>query len=151
MELTSSVFRPGESIPSKFTCEGPDVSPPLAWDDPPAGTRSLALLCEDPDAPMGMWVHWVLWGLAPEARQLPEAVPSDAEVLGGAKQGTSDFGRLGYGGPCPPPGGPHRYFFKLYALDSELDLAPGASRADLLDAMEGHILAEASLMGRYQR
>ena len=117
----------------------------------PAGTKSLILICDDPDAPVGTWVHWVLFGLSTDTRELPEGVPADGEVLGGAKHGRNDFGNLGYGGPCPPPGPAHRYFFKLYAVDSEPMLNVGATKAEVLQAIEGHILAEAQLMGRYGR
>lgn len=149
--LTSSAFKEGETMPVRHTCCGPDVSPPLTWPHPPAGTRSMALLCEDPDAPRGLWVHWVLWGLPADSTSLPEAVAKDKTLKGGALQGKNDFGRIGYGGPCPPPGKPHRYFFRIYALDRLLDLKPGATRSDLLKAMEGHILAEGELMGRFAR
>ncbi len=151
IKLTSPAFKEGESIPSKFTCEGSDVSPPLEWTDLPEGAKSLALICDDPDAPMGTWVHWVLYGLSPDTTNLPEAVPADEAIEGGAKQGKNGFKRIGYGGPCPPPGKPHRYFFKLYALDAELDLKPGASKKDLKKAMKGRILDQGQLMGRYQR
>ncbi|RJP20395.1 MAG: YbhB/YbcL family Raf kinase inhibitor-like protein [Candidatus Abyssobacteria bacterium SURF_5] len=151
MQIKSSAFEEGGTIPKKYTCEGQDVSPPLSWSDPPNGTKSLALIADDPDAPMGTWVHWVLYGLAPDVTRLSEGVPPDNEVLGGARQGRNDFGNIGYGGPCPPPGRPHRYYFKLYALDMKLSLAPGARKAELLKAMEAHILAEGQLMGRYGR
>lgn len=151
LQVSSSAFQPGEMIPVKHTCDGPDLSPPLQWTAPPGGTKSLALICDDPDAPVGTWVHWVLYGLSPETTSLPEAVPKDKIVLGGARQGMNDFRRIGYGGPCPPPGAPHRYFFKLYALDSSLDLEPGLTKQQLLDAMKGHILAQGQLMGKYKR
>ena len=149
-ELTSTAFGPEESIPSVFTCDGRDVSPPLQWTDPPQGTQSFALISDDPDAPMGTWVHWVLFNLPAEVRALPEAVAPDAELADGSRHGTSSFRRLGYGGPCPPSG-THRYFFKLYALDTVLDLPSGANKKQLLEAMEGHILAQVELMGRYAR
>lgn len=151
IELTSSVFKEGEPIPSKFTCEGPDVSPPLEWTNVPEGAKSLALICDDPDAPMRTWVHWVLYGLSPATTSLPEAVPADEIIAGGAAQGKNDFKRIGYGGPCPPPGKSHRYFFKLYALDAELDLKPRAAKKDLENAVKGHILAQGQLMGIYKR
>jgi len=151
IELTSSAFRDGASIPVKHTCDGEDVSPPLEWSGAPEGTKSLALICNDPDAPMKTWVHWVLYDIPASETQLPEGVPKEESVLEGAKQGTTDFGRIGYGGPCPPPGKPHRYYFKLYALDTVLNLAPGASEKDLLRAMDGHVLAEGQLMGTYKR
>ena len=151
IRLTSPAFQAGQPIPSRYTADGADVSPPLSWSGVPEGTRSLALVCDDPDAPRGTWVHWVLYGLPPTVTELPEGVPADPTTPQGAKQGTNDFGRLGYGGPAPPPGKPHRYFFKIYALDIVPDLAPGASKQELLSAMEGHILAQGELMGTYKR
>lgn len=150
IRLTSTAFTDGGTIPKKYTCDGADVSPPLAWDNVPEGTKSFALICDDPDAPMGTWVHWVLFNLPADTRNLPEAVPPDKELSNGARQGTNDFRKIGYGGPCPPSG-THRYYFKLYALDTLLDLPAGASKAQLLKAMEGHVLAEGQLMGRYSR
>ncbi len=151
IEVTSSAFKSGGSIPAKYTCEGEDVSPALKWSNVPGTTKSLALICDDPDAPMGTWVHWVIYDIAPTLSELPEAVPPSEVTPQGAKQGINDFRRTGYGGPCPPPGGAHRYFFRLYALDIEPGLPPGASKSDLLRVLEGHILAEGELMGRYQR
>ena len=149
-ELTSTAFAPGEPIPAKYSCDGEDISPPLQWSDPPQGTQSLALICDDPDAPIGTWVHWVLYNLPAQARSLPEAVPPEAELPDGSRHGENGWGRLDYGGPCPPSG-THRYFFKLYALDTMLDLDAGASKKQVLQAMEGHILAETELMGVYSR
>ncbi|GIX49181.1 MAG: UPF0098 protein [Candidatus Tectimicrobiota bacterium] len=149
--LQSSAFAPGATIPKKYTCDGPDVSPPLRWSDPPAGTKSFALIMDDPDAPVGTWVHWVLYDLPPTLRELPEDVPKTETLASGAKQGLNDFRRVGYGGPCPPRGPAHRYFFKLYALDSALQLAPRATKKQVEAAMAGHVLAQAELMGRYQR
>jgi Raf kinase inhibitor-like YbhB/YbcL family protein len=149
-ELTSSVFAQGAAIPVKYTCDGDDISPPLAWGDPPEGTQSFALINDDPDAPVGTWDHWILYNLPGAARSLPEAVPSDAELPDGSRNGQNSWRRLGYGGPCPPSG-THRYFFKLYALDTTLDLAPGANKKQLLQAMQGHILGQAELMGVYGR
>ena len=137
-------------IPRKHTCDGDDVSPPLAWTGIPEGAKTIALIGDDPDAPMGTWVHWVLFNLPANIMQLAEAVPPNKELLSGAKQGRNDFRRIGYGGPCPP-GGTHRYYFKLYALDSALNLPPGASKADVVKAMQGHVLAEGQLMGKYKR
>ena len=151
MQLTSPAFAEGQSIPREHTCDGADVSPALHWRDVPSPTRSFALICDDPDAPAGTWVHWVIYGLPAEARELPAALPGAETLPDGARQGLNDFGRVGYGGPCPPPGKPHRYFFKLYALDTVLTLKPRATKAELLQAMEGHILAEAHAMGVYQR
>ena len=151
INLTSMAFAEGEAIPPKYTADGEDVSPPLKWDSAPEGVKSFALICDDPDAPVGTWVHWVLYDLPADIRKLPEAVPTTETISGGGAQGTNDFKRIGYGGPAPPKGAPHRYYFKLYALDAELGLAPRATKADLLRAMEGKILAEAQLMGTYQR
>lgn len=150
-KLESKAFKTGSDIPSKFTCDGENVSPELSWSTPPKGTESLALIADDPDAPVGTFVHWVLYDLPGHARQLAEGVPATADPPGGGRQGTNDFRRIGYGGPCPPPGKPHRYFFRLYALDRKLGLAPGARRAEVDQAMQGHVLEQAELMGRYQR
>ena len=148
--ITSSAFSEGQGIPERYTCDGPDVSPDLAWSGVPEGAASLALICDDPDAPMGTWVHWVLFNIPADADGLSAEIPSDAALENGARHGTNDFRRLGYGGPCPP-GGTHRYFFKLYALDTLLELDSGITKAQLLEAMEGHILAEGQLMGTYSR
>ena len=152
MQITSSAFQPGAPIPRRHTCEGEDVSPPLAWREAPAGTRSFALIMDDPDAPVGTFTHWILWDIPGEASSLEEGMAKAAEV-GSIKQGRNDFRSIGYGGPCPPRGhGPHRYFFKLYALDvPTLGLAGGSSRGRLETAMRGHILAEAQVMGTYER
>ena len=150
IKITSSAFEDGGLIPAKYTCDGADISPLLRWDVVPEGTKSIALICDDPDAPMGTFVHWVIFGLPAETRELAENIPSDETLPSGAKQGTSDFGRVGYGGPCPPSG-THRYFFKIYALDTEVDLAAGAAKRELLKAMEGHILGEGQLIGKYKR
>lgn len=151
MKLTSAAFADGQTIPSPYTCDGEDRSPPLGWSGAPSGTRSFALICEDPDAPHGTWVHWVLYGLPASTSALPENAGAGDTLPGEAKQGLTDFKRSGYGGPCPPPGHPHRYFFKLYALDTELALPARATKTALLKAIDGHILATASLMGIYQR
>jgi Raf kinase inhibitor-like YbhB/YbcL family protein len=151
IQLTSSAFAEGKPIPAKYTCDGADVSPPLAWSNVPEGTKSLVLISDDPDAPVGTWVHWVIYNIPPDATDLAEGVPKSEVLTNGATQGMTDFKRIGYGGPCPPRGGPHRYFFKLYALDTGLELKPGATKQELLRAMEGHILAEGQLMGTYQR
>jgi Raf kinase inhibitor-like YbhB/YbcL family protein len=151
MQLTSPAFQEGQPIPKQYTGDGKDVSPPLRWDGVPGGTQSLALICDDPDAPRGTWVHWVLFNLPADARELPEAVPAKGVGPQGSRQGTNDFRKLGYGGPAPPPGKPHRYFFKLYALDTVLDLKEGATKQDLVKAMEGHVLAEGQLMGKFGR
>lgn len=151
IELTSTAFQKGETIPKQYTGDGADQSPSLRWSDPPSGTKSLALICDDPDAPRGTWVHWVLFNLPAQARELNESVPTTETLANGAKQGKNDFGNIGYGGPSPPKGKPHRYFFKLYALDVNLDLPPGAIKAELEKAMKGHTLAEGQLMGTYKR
>ena len=149
--LRSPAFGEGEPIPQEHTCDGPDLSPAFAWDDPPAGTQSLALIVDDPDAPGKTWVHWVLYDLPPDFRELPGGVSPDESLSSGGAQGKNGFGKIGYGGPCPPKGKPHRYYFRLYALDTRLDLAPGATKGALLEAMEGHLVGEAELMGRYGR
>ena len=149
-QLTTTAFRDGSSIPKKFTCDGPDVSPALSWGDPPAGTKSLAISCDDPDAPGGTWVHWVLYDLPPDTRKLPEALAKDHQLKNGALQGRNDFGKIGYNGPCPPRGSEHRYFFKIYALDSKTGLKAGATKSDLERAMNKHVLAQAQFVGRYQ-
>ena len=151
MQLTSTAFTEGAAIPAKHTCDAKDISPPLRWSGVPAGTKSLALVVDDPDAPVGTWVHWVLYDLPATTSELDEDVPKSQYVAGGAKQGINDFRRLGYGGPCPPAGKAHRYFFKLYALDTVLDLKPGLTKKDLERAMEKHVLGQAQLMGTYQR
>ena len=151
IQLTSSAFADGSPIPSKYTCDGNDTSPPLKWSGVPQGTKSLALICDDPDAPAGIWVHWVMYNIPATVTELPEGVPTGDAVLGSARQGVNDFRRIGYGGPCPPRGNPHRYYFKLYALDTELALKPKATKKDVVDAMQGHILAEGQLMGTYRR
>ncbi len=148
--VTSVAFDEGGLIPPRYTCDGANVSPPIQLTGVPEETKSIALICDDPDAPAGTWVHWVIYDLPPDLPGLPEAVSPDKTVLGGAKQGLSDFRKIGYGGPCPP-GGTHRYFFKIYALDTATSLGPGARKGDLLKAMEGHVIAEGRLMGRYSR
>jgi Raf kinase inhibitor-like YbhB/YbcL family protein len=155
IHLESPAFPDGGTIPKAQTCDGKGTSPPLAWSDVPGAARALALICEDPDAPGGTFTHWVLFDLPPDLKGLKEDLPAEGEVgltSGGgvARHGKNDFGQLGYGGPCPP-GGTHRYVFRLYALDARLDLKPGATRKELLQAMKGHILAEGRLMGRYSR
>lgn len=150
IKITSTAFEEGGMILEKYTCDGIDVSPPLTWTSIPEGTKTLALICDDPDAPMGTWVHWVLFNLPANIIEMPENIPSERELENGAKQGMNDFRKIGYGGPCPPSG-THRYYFKLFALDTELNLEAGATKSQLLEAMEGHILGEGQLMGRYKR
>jgi Raf kinase inhibitor-like YbhB/YbcL family protein len=151
LHITSPDFSEGEAIPKKSTCDAQDVSPKLEWNEPPANTESFALIMDDPDAPAGTWVHWVLYDLPADAKELPERVPRQEQLARGARQGRNDFGKIGYSGPCPPPGKPHRYFFKLSALDTKLNLKSGATKADLERAMKPHILAQAELIGRYGR
>jgi Raf kinase inhibitor-like YbhB/YbcL family protein len=151
LQMRSSAFSAGERIPKKYTCDGSDLSPNLAWGPPPARTQSFALIMDDPDAPAGTWVHWVLYELPANTQELPEGVAKEEQLAGGARQGRNDFGKLGYGGPCPPPGKSHRYFFKLYALDTKLGLKAGATKADVEGAVKGHILAQAELVGTYGR
>ena len=149
--LESEAFEAGGTIPQRHTCDGDDISPALSWSEPPPGTQSLALIFDDVDAPVRTWIHWVIFNLPADARVLPEGVPADPSVAGLGMHGANSWKRLGYGGPCPPKGNPHRYTFRLYALDTVLDLDAGASRAELDSAMEGHILAEGRLMGLYGR
>lgn len=146
--VTSSAFSEGAAIPTRYTCDGEDVSPPLSWSGVPESAKSLALISDDPDA--GDWVHWVLYGVPGEVTELPEAMPTTDVTSVGARNGTNDFRRLGYGGPCPPRGS-HRYLFKLYALDTDLDLGTGAKKKELLEGMEGHVVARGQLMGTYRR
>ena len=151
IQLTSTAFAEDKVIPVEHTGQGKDTSPPLKWSGVPAEAKSLALIAADPDALVGTWAHWVLYDLPPTVTELAADTPKSQFIPGGAKQGVNDFRRLGYGGPMPPPGKPHHYFFKLYALDKALDLKPGATKLNVLKAMEGHILAEGQLMGTYQR
>ncbi len=148
MELTSASFHDGR-IPQTFTCDGSDQSPQLAWTTPPAATKSLALVVTDPDAPSGVFTHWLLYNLPPATRQLAECQTKVPELPDGSHQGRNDFDRIGYGGPCPPRGSVHRYFFRLYALDAPLNLVPGVPRNQLETAMQGHILAQGELIARY--
>jgi Raf kinase inhibitor-like YbhB/YbcL family protein len=149
--LSSAAFQHGARMPQEFTCDGPDNSPSLSWTEPPAKTLSFALIVDDPDAPSGLWVHWVLYDLPANTLALPQAVAKDRQLPNGARQGRNDFGKIGYNGPCPPRGGPHRYFFKLYALDAKTNLKSGATKSELERAIKGHVLAKAELVGRFQR
>jgi Raf kinase inhibitor-like YbhB/YbcL family protein len=152
IQITSNAFQEGESIPIKYTCDGQDRSPALIWSDIPEDSQTLALICEDPDAPSGTFVHWIIYNISPTITELAEGVPSVELLPDGAIQGQNDFKRTGYGGPCPPPGdSPHRYFFRLYALDTEIQLRAGAGREEFARAIEDHILAGGHLMGTYQR
>jgi Raf kinase inhibitor-like YbhB/YbcL family protein len=150
MKLISPAFDEGGMIPEKYTCDGADMSPPLKWDSLPEGTKSLALICDDPDAPAGIWVHWVYYDIPASTGGVPENVARDDRPQIGGIQGTNNFRRIGYGGPCPP-GGTHRYYFKLYALDTLLNLPPGATKKQLVNAMEKHIVGRVQLMGKYRR
>jgi len=151
MEIKSSAFKAQEKIPAKYTCDGANVSPPLSWTDVPEKTQGLALIYDDPDAPVGTWVHWVIYDLPTETRELPEGMAPKEVLENGARQGVNDFRNVGYGGPCPPPGPAHRYFFKLYAIDTKLGLPPRATKKDVEKAMKGHILAQTELVGLYGR
>lgn len=151
--ISSEAFADGGDIPSEYTCSGAEVSPPLKWTDPPEGCVELALICDDPDAPRGDWVHWVIYGLGADVRELPKELPRDPKLTEpvAATQGKNDSRKIGYNGPCPPPGPAHRYLFKLYALNEELNLEPGATKAELLAAMEGKTVATAKLTGKFGR
>jgi Raf kinase inhibitor-like YbhB/YbcL family protein len=151
IQVFSTAFQEGGAIPVQYTCEGGDLSPPLMWGRIPQETQSLALICEDPDAPSGRFVHWIIFNLPPPLTDLPEAVPTTATLEEGGVQGRNDFKRLGYSGPCPPPKQEHRYFFRLSALDAKLQLEAGATKFEFDRAIEGHILASGHLMGTYQR
>lgn len=151
LSLSSSAFKEGDKIPVKYTCDGEDVSPPLIWGEPPQKTQAFALIVDDPDAPSGIFTHWVLFNIPANVRELEENVPARERLENGILQGKNDFGRIGYSGPCPPRGPAHRYRFTVYALDKPLDLKPGASRKQLLDTTKGHVLAQGQLMGIYQR
>jgi Raf kinase inhibitor-like YbhB/YbcL family protein len=150
-KLASEAFLEGQPIPRDHTCDGADRSPALHWEDPPSGTQAFALIVDDPDAPIGNWNHWLLYNVPAGARALAAAVAATPKLGDGSLQGTNDFGRIGYGGPCPPHGSNHRYYFKLYALSAPLALRPGAKRNAVLKAIGGNKLAEAQLMGRYGR
>lgn len=149
--LKTAAFSNGGEIPRKYTCSGDNVSLPLSWSGVPGNARSLALTVDDPDAPGGAWTHWLIWNLPASATSLPEGVSAAETLESGARQGRNDFNRIGYGGPCPPPGRPHRYFFRLYALDSRLDLKAGAGRSELEAAMKRHIVSQAEWMGIFKR
>ena len=151
IQVSSSAFHEGATIPQQYTADGKDVSPPLHWASGPDGTQAYAVVCEDPDAPRGIWTHWVLFNLPADKHELHEGMAHGHELPGGARQGKNDFGKTGYGGPSPPRGKPHRYFFKVYALDTMLDLHAGATREQLLTAIKGHVLTEGHLMGHYGR
>lgn len=149
--LSSSAFNDKERIPRKYTGDGADISPPLKWEGVPDNTKGIVLICDDPDAPAGTWDHWILYDITPEGTNLEEGIPSGEVVAGVGKQGRNDFGNLGYGGPAPPRGKPHRYFFRLYAIDAPTGLEPGATKDEVLSAIEDHTLAKAELVGLYGR
>lgn len=149
-KLTSTAFQEGQQIPSTYTCDGVNVSPPLEWSGMPKTAKSIAIIADDPDAPGGIWVHWVLYNLPADNIGLVENLPATEKLVAGGFQGKNDFGKIGYGGPCPPSG-THRYFFKIYALDADLSLKAGATKAEVEKAMEGHILSQGQLMGMYER
>ena len=151
LKVASAAFVMNAAVPAPNLYDGPNRSPPLSWSDVPDGTKSLAVICDDPDAPRGTWVHWVLFNLPPGTTQLPEGIPKDRKLPSGAIQGVNDFRQPGYDGPAPPPGKPHRYVFKVYALDAMLPLGPGAIKADVEKAMKGRILAQGQLVGMYKR
>jgi len=150
IKLVSAAFKEGQPIPRQYTCSGVNVSPPLEWSGVPKSAKTIAIIADDPDAPAGTWAHWVLYNLPSETMGLVENVPLSENLKAGGFQGRNDFGKVGYGGPCPPSGA-HRYFFKLYAIDSELPLKAGATKADLEKAMQGHIAGQGQLMGTYSR
>ena len=150
LEIKSNAFTNENAIPPKYTCDGADLSPPLSWSNAPVGTKSYALIADDPDAPAGTWVHWVVWNIPANTSSLKEGMDKAPKFPDGTRQGVNDFRRTGYGGPCPP-GGTHRYYFKLYALDSTLEIPANATKAILEAAMKGHILGQATLLGTYSR
>jgi Raf kinase inhibitor-like YbhB/YbcL family protein len=151
LTVTSTAFEPGQAIPAKYSCQGDDISPPLKWEGAPARAKSFAIICDDPDAPGGTWVHWVLYNQPGATPSLPENTPILETLPNGAAQGRNSFEKIGYGGPCPPGGKPHHYFFRIYALDSMLTLQGRPGKAEVVTAMRGHIIAEGQLMGTYQR
>ena len=151
IELTSSAFDSGKPIPRRYTCDGEDISPPLHWRYAPDEAKSLVLLCDDPDSSNGVWSHWVLYNIPPEMRELPEGVSRGRHLSWGGVQGRNTFGDVQYGGPCPSPGPAHHYYFRLYALDAPLNLSPGATRQQVIDRMEEHILDRTELLGLYAR
>lgn len=151
LAITTTAFSRGGAIPQSYTCDGADASPDLSWSGVPNRVQSFALIADDPDAPVGTWTHWLIWNISAQSTGLPRGMPKDETLIDGSRQGRNDFRRIGYGGPCPPPGKPHRYFFKVYALDTKLDLRAGANKHELEQAMKGHVLAQGELMGKYRR
>ena len=150
-KISTTSFPVDGTIPKKYTCDGPDQSPAISWNGAPQGTKAFALIADDPDAPVGTWTHWLIWNIPASTSQFSEGLPKDAQLPDGSRQGQNDFRKIGYNGPCPPPGKPHRYYFKLFALDNDLDVKPGTNRKDLEAAMKNHVLAQTELMGRYGR
>ena len=151
ISISSDAFKAGTSLLVEHTCDGEDRSPALSWNTVPAGTQSIALIVDDPDAPGKTWVHWVIYNIPADSTGLPLGVPKNKTLDDGSLQGKNDFGRIGYNGPCPPPGKVHRYFFKVYALDTTLSLKSGATKSQLEAAMSGHILAQGEMIGKYGR
>ncbi|HVZ16118.1 MAG TPA: YbhB/YbcL family Raf kinase inhibitor-like protein [Terriglobales bacterium] len=151
LQISAISFPAVGTIPKTFTCDGQDVSPLLRWTEAPSSTKAFALIADDPDAPAGTWTHWLMWNIPPSTHELHEGISKNAQLPDGARQGQNDFKKIGYNGPCPPPGKPHRYYFKLFALDAPLEVKSGASRAQLEDAIQQHTLAHAEVMGRYGR
>ncbi len=151
LTISSSAFKEGNFIPEKYTCKGRDISVPLTLKSIPKDVKSFALICDDPDAPFGTWVHWVIYDIPADVTEIKEGVPTDKVLPDGSKQGINDFGKIGYGGPCPPPGNAHRYVFKIYALDVVLNIEPGLTKALLLKKMEGHIIEESKTTGKFKR
>ncbi len=151
LALTSSGFAAGSTIPNTYTCKGSDVSPALQWSGAPPNTAAFAIIMDDPDAPSGTWVHWVIWSLPATAHSLPEGVPKRAQLPDGAHQGRNSFGKIGYNGPCPPPGQTHRYFFRLYALDKGFSVEPYGGGTNLEAVMHGHIIAQTEYMGTFHK
>ncbi|HUU75353.1 MAG TPA: YbhB/YbcL family Raf kinase inhibitor-like protein [Methanoregulaceae archaeon] len=151
ISVSSDAFLEGERVPSRYTCSGKNVSPALSWGEPPEGTKSLALICDDPDAPSGLFTHWVLYDIPPDRRGLPEGVKKAPVLDDGSRHGVNNFGKIEYSGPCPPPGKPHRYFFRIFALDTLLNLRSPADRRTVDNTMKGHVLATGELMGTFAR
>ncbi|HXZ81497.1 MAG TPA: YbhB/YbcL family Raf kinase inhibitor-like protein [Terriglobales bacterium] len=152
LQLSTTAFNPQGNIPKQFTCDGADISPDLSWGEPPKGTRALVLIADDPDAPVGLWTHWLIYDLPAEKRQLQQGFPKDRDLADGGRQGQNDFRKIGYNGPCPPPGKPHRYYFKLFALEAPLGLKAGATRKEVDAAMkQARVLAQTEVMGKYGR
>lgn len=151
LEIRSDAFEKGGSVPIQYTCDSKDVSPAVSWTDVPSGTKSFVLICDDPDAPVKTWTHWVMFNIPQDKNVLSEAVPKVEKLDDGSIQGINDFGKFGYGGPCPPSGKPHRYFFRLYALDTNLSLDKNATKDSVLKAIKGHLIASAETFGMYGR